>query len=98
MSLKYHANSIHRYNQALPYLNRNRTSQSDRYLIYPDKHSKNIVENPLHPDKSAVFKAPSTISRIVKDPVDRFIDLLPESEETIIKWNPQSGQLNLRFF
>ena len=51
----------------------------------------------MHPDKSAVSKTPSTISRIVKDPVDRFIDLLVGGEDTIIKQNPQSSQLNLHF-
>ena len=85
MSLKDHTNSIHHYNQVLPYSNPKWTSQSDTYLIHPDKHSKHIVENPLHPDKSAVSKTPSTISRIVKDPADIFIDLLVESEETIIR-------------
>ena len=97
MSLKDHTNSIHHYNQVLPYSNPKRTSQSDTYLIHQDKHSKHIVENPLHSDKSAVSKTPSTISRIVKDPVDRFIDLLVEGEETIIKQSPQSSQLNLHF-
>ena len=52
----------------------------------------------MHPDKSAMSKTPSTISRIVKDPVDRFIDLLVDGEETIIKQSPQSSQLNLYLF
>ena len=85
MSLKDHTNSIHHYNQVLPYSNPKWNSQSDKYFIYPDKHCKHIVENPLHSDKSAMSKTPSTISRIVKDPADIFIDLLVESEEIIIR-------------
>ena len=80
MSLKDHRNNIHHYNQVLPYSNLKQTSQSDTYLIHLDKHSKHIVENSLHPDKSAMSKTPSMISRIVKDPVDRFIELLVEGE------------------
>ena len=53
--------------------------------------------NPLHSNKSAVSKTPSTISRIVKEPVGRFIDLVVEGEETIIKQNTQNSQLNLHF-
>ena len=81
----------------LPYSNLTQTSQSDMYIIHPDKHSQHIVDNFLHPDKSAMSKTPSTIPRIVKDPVDRFIDLLVEGKETIIKQSPQSSQLNLHF-
>ena len=51
----------------------------------------------MHPDKSAVPKTPSKISRIVKDPVDIHIDLLVEGKETTIRQIPQSIQLNFNF-
>ena len=61
MSLKDHTDSIHRYNQMLSYSNPKRTSQSNTYLIHPEKHSLHVVDNLLHPNKSAVSKTPSTI-------------------------------------
>ena len=94
MSGKDHTNSTNHYNQELPYSNPKRISQSDTYFIHPDKYSQHIADNPLHPDKLAMSKTTSTILRIVKEPVDRFIDFLVEGEETITEQNPQSSHLN----